>query len=186
MPSERTPARLSVDFTGVSIGGGGRSAHVPEGDYLAQVTAIIEKPVKDDPSRKMLRWTWSLVEPQKFAGKIIYDNTLLENSSLWKLRSLLADLMGGEEKVPAKKLDVPLGTIVSKKMKIGLTLEDHEYNNKLSSQVAATFPKAQWAERQATASSEDIEDDEDEETTKEAATSSDDDEDLEEIDVDDI
>lgn len=189
MPKESTPAKLSLDFSGVEIRKGAVSDHVPEGDYLAQVDAIVKTHVKDDATRGMLRWTFSIVEPAKYKGKKIVHNTLLEATNLWSLRSLLADLLGGEEKVPQKKLDIPLGVIVSKHLRIGITAEDNEYNNKIRSQVGATFPKADWAERQATATSDDIdedEEDEDEEDTKSAATSSDDDEDLEEIDVDDI
>lgn len=180
-------SKITIDFTGVEIRRGGSSDHVPEGDYLAHVERIENTTVKNDPSRKMLKWLFILDEPVKFKGKKVYHNTLLESENLWSLRSLLVDLMG-EDRIPASKLNIPLDVIQSKKLKVGLTLEDNEYNNKIKSQINSTFPKAQWAERQASATSDDIDEDDAEspDTVTEATTSSTDDEDMDEIDVDDI
>lgn len=189
MPSERTPEKITVDFSGIEIRRGARSDKIPEGDYLVAVESIVEKGVKGDSSRRLLRWHFKVVEPAKLKGKNIVNNTLLEKDNLWALRSLLVDLLGGEDKVPASKLAVPIGKIVKAHMKVGITVVDDEYNNKPTSKVVGTFPKAEWEERKATATSEDIDDDdeeEDEDDAKEAVTSSDDDEDMDEIDVDDV
>jgi hypothetical protein len=55
----------------------------------------------------------------------------------------------------------------------------------MSSQIAGTFPAAEWEERKATAGGDDIDEDAEDEV-KAKATSSEDDEDLDEIDVDDV
>lgn len=190
MPNERQPAKITVDFTGVEVRKGGRTDHIPEGDYLVQVMKVIERGKKGDETVRMLNWHFQVVEPAKFRGKNLYNNTLLAKENLWALRSLLVDLLGGEDKVPASKLAIPLETIVAKKMRVGITVVDDEYNNKPTSKIVGTFPKTEWEDRKGTATSEDIADDDDEETSagdpKEAAVSSDDDEDMDEIDVDDI
>jgi hypothetical protein len=190
MPADRTPAKLSVDFSGVEVRKGGRTDHIPEGDYLVQVMKVVERGKKADPTVRMLNWHFQVVEPAKFKGKNIFNNTLLAKENLWALRSLLVDLLGGEDKVPASKVSIPLETITAKKMRVGITVVDDEYNNKPTSKIVGTFPKAEWEERKTTATSDDIEDDdEDEEDTsdpKEAATASDDDEDMDEIDIEDI
>lgn len=187
MPAEKTPSKISVDFTGVEIRKGARSDYVPEGDYLMEVENVVSTHVKDDPSRKMLRWSLRVVEPTKYKGKRIINNTLLEQDNLWALRAFLADLLGGEERVPQSKLDIPLGKIVEKHMKVGVSLVDGEYKGKPKSEYAGSFPKADWAERQSEVSGDDIDEDDDtEEDVKSKSTESDDDEDMDEIDVDDI
>lgn len=187
MPAESRPSKITVDFTGVEVRKGARSDKLPEGDYLWQVDDVVKTHVKDDPSRPMLRWTMSVVEPTKYKGKKNTFTTMLEEANLWALRSFLVDLLGGEDKVPQSKLDIPLATIRQKHPKVGGSLVDDEYKNKPTSKWAGSFPKADWAERKAAMAGDDIdEDDEDEESVKSAATSSDDDEDMDEIDVDDI
>lgn len=188
MPQANSPAKLSVDFTGVSVGGGGSSDRVPEGDYLAEVHDYRVGPTKKDPSIDMITWTLKIVEPAKYAGKTIISRNVLSKESLWSLRAFLVSMLG-EDKIPASSLSVPLAAIKAKRKKVGLTLIDDEpYNNKIKSKIADTFPVSDWADRQSTASGDDIDDDDEDAPAAKAAdvTASDDDEDLDEIDVDDI
>lgn len=202
-PQGKTPAKLTVDFTGVEVGGQ-RGAHVPEGDYLSKVTGVTHQHKKDDETKFNLNWKLEIVEPTKFAGKVIYYRTALGKESLWSLRSFLVDMLG-EDKVPKKVVDLPLALIVKKQPKVGITLVDDDYNpDRLKSKVVGTFSKSDWeslspdAEEAEDEEAEDEEEEEEEEeeeaptpkkkakTPKAAVTESDDDEDMEEIDMDDL
>lgn len=188
MPAPNRPKVISVDFTDVTISGGGlRSDHIPEGDYLARVVDCQEFEVKDQKGVKRLVWSLEIVEPTKYAGKKVLNSTTLKKESLWALRAFLANMIG-EERVPQSILKIPIEKIVTAKKQVGVTVEDDDYNpNKLKSKVTDTFPKSEWESRSQTASGDDIEEEEeDEEEVKEKATSSDDDEDMDDIDVEDI
>lgn len=176
-----TPASLSVDFSGAEIRRGGGGDLIPEGDYLFQVTGVTLETKKDDAARHYLRWKNSVVEPTAYAGKIVYNNTSLVPENLWQLRTFLVDLLG-EKNVPQKALNLPLAKIVAAKPKFGATVADGEpYNNKVKSEIKATFSKADWAELHSTAS-----DDDDEPADASGVTEAADGEDMDEIDVDDI
>jgi hypothetical protein len=88
--------------------------------------------------------------------------------------------------VPQKALDIPIGKIVAAKKRVGATVEDDEYNNKLKSKIVGTFSEADWKSRGATIGVTPDEISGEEEDVKEALAASDDDEDMDEIDLDDI
>ena len=165
-----TPKKISVDFTGIERGGGGRNPRVPEGDYLMQVIDCEYRSKKDDPSKKSLRWKLKYLEGNaKAIGKTHLHTTGLSKEALWSLRGFLMDLLG-EDQVPQSSVDIPIAAIVAKKPKIGVTMEDDDYNDKPTSKVSATFPKSDWADLKAAATADDDEDeeeDEDEDTEEE-------------------
>lgn len=167
-----TPKKLSIDFTGIDRGGGGKNPRVPEGDYLVQVLDCEYRSKKDDPSKKSLRWKLKYVEGNaKAIGKVHRHTTGLSKEALWSLRGFLIDLLG-EDKVPQSAVDVPIQKIVNAKPKIGVTMVDDDYDGAETSKVSATFPKADWAALKAAAEASDDdedeeEDDEDEEDVEE-------------------
>lgn len=173
MPMGRAPAKLTVDFSGVEVRQG--SVHLPEGDYLMEVAGCELRSKKDDESRKYLLWALRVVEPESAKGKTIYHRTSLVKESLWSLRKFLVDLLG-EDKVPQKALDLPLAKIVAAKPRLGVTLQDDEYEGKLKSEVAATFSKNEFQQDRSTLDSTDEADENDEAET----------EDTDEIDLDDL
>ena len=199
VPASKTPAKLSVDFSGVEIRRGGSSIHIPEGDYLLRAIGCERKPKKDDPSRFYLNWKCEVAEGTHKGKGPIYHITTLDPEKLWGLRTFLVDLLGGEEKVPQKAVDIPLAKIVAAKPRFGATLVDDEYDGKVKSKIAATFSYTDWKTMSATAEPESEDEDEDGEEevrvpTKSskakaaaaAATESEENEDMEEIDVDDL
>jgi hypothetical protein len=201
LPKATTPAKISVDFTGVEIRKGGSGAHVPEGDYLLKVVGCERRPKKDDPSRFYLSWKLEIVRPTSYKGKIIYHRTSLSEESLWALRGFLTDLLG-EKNVPQSKVDVPIKTIVDRQVQIGATLVDGEpYNGKVKSEIAATFSRRDYNETEVAddEESEELEEEEEEEettapkktvtktaTTKKAAPVEEEEEEEEEIDLEDL
>lgn len=177
VPRNNTPSTLSVDFSGAEVRRGGGGDIVPEGDYLMQITGVTLETKKDDPSRHYLRWKTQVVEPKSLVGKTIYHNTSLVKENLWQLRTFLVDVLG-EDKVPQSSVNLPLAKIVAAKPKFGATLADGEpYNNKVKSEIKATYNKSEWKATQS---------DDDDDTAPDEATTSDDGEDMDEIDVDDI
>lgn len=185
------PAKLTVDFSNVGDRTeGGRSAHVPEGDYLlAAVGYEIRK--KKEENSQYISWKLSIVKPEKYKNAgTIYHITSLKEESLWSLRNFLDDL---GIKVPKSTVGVPLKAIVDAKRIIGATLEDDEYNNKVKSKIVATFKKAEYEETEE--ASDETEEDEVEEAptpiSKKAKANpepveEDEDEDLEELELDDL
>jgi len=178
MPSQM-PSKLSVDFSNVADRkeGGGRSAHVPEGDYVVQVVGCELKKKKEDDG-KYLNWRLQIVKPEKYKNAgIIYFVTSLKDEALWNLRNFLEDL---GYTVPKKAIDVPIQKIVEGKKTVGVTLADDEYNEKVKSKVAATF-KASAYEETAEAASDD-----EEEADESTADEDTEDDELEEIDTEDL
>ena len=178
MPSQM-PAKLSVDFSNVADRkeGGGRSAHVPEGDYVVQVVGCELKKKKDDEGSKYLNWRLQIVKPEKYKNAgIIYFVTSLKEEALWNLRNFLEDV---GYTIPKKAVDIPIAKIVEAKKLLGVTLMDDEYNDKVKSKVSATFKASAYEETPEAA-------DETEAEEEASSTADDEDEELEEIDVDDL
>lgn len=183
-----TPAKLSVNFSGVEIKKGGD--YVPPNDYLTRVISANVKPNKDG-SGEHLVWGLQVVEPAAYKGKKLNYRTTLKQEGLWKLRSFLVDILG-EDKVPAKAVDIPLAKIVAAKPSVGISTEDGEYKGRKTTEISGTFSKADWAALSAKAeeASDDTDDDEEvaTETTKATGAASDDaeGEDMDELELDDL
>jgi len=170
-----TPTKLTVDFSNVADRReGGRSAHVPEGDYLLKIAGVELKSKKDDESSKYLNWKFSIEAPSQFKNAgFVYTVTSLKPENLWSLRNLLEDL---GITVPKKAVGLPLAEIAKSGRVMGATLEDDEYNGKVKSKIAATFKKDQYDATGAPTATED----------EEETSDSDDEEETEELDIDDI
>jgi len=80
----RKRADITVDFTGVEGGGGGRL--VPEGEHVLEVVEVVEKMSRDD--NPYLGWKWK-VHSGDYKGSVVYDNTSLQPQALWRLKGLL-------------------------------------------------------------------------------------------------
>jgi hypothetical protein len=169
-----TPAKLTVDFTGVEVRQ--QSFHFPEGDYLMKVKNVTVGDTKDG-SKKQVTWTLACSQPAKYTGKTVFYRNTLTRESLWALRKFLVDLLG-EDKVPAKSVDIPLAAIVAKGPEVGVTLTDDEYNGKIRSKVDATFPASEYVEAQEGLDPDSEESEETESDGEEAET--------DEIDLDDL
>lgn len=183
MPApSKVPAKITVDFSKVEDRReGGAAVHVPPGDYLVQVIGCEQKTKQDDPSSKYLNWRLKIIKPEQYAKKpgVIYFVTSLKPEALWNLRNFLEDL---GLKVPKSSVGVPIAQIIEKKMVIGVTLDDDEYNEKIKSKVQATFKKADY-EDTGTVTTDSSDDDTEEETGEERESE---DEEMEELDVDDL
>lgn len=108
-------------------GGGGRNPRIPAGDYVAKIVSAKQK--ESESGNQMIVWKFKIVEG-KYKGKEMTGRTVLTPKSLWVLRNLL-EALGAE--VPEKKTKVKYTKYIGEK--IGISVEDGEYNNKPTSEV---------------------------------------------------
>lgn len=173
-----------VDFSDTESRGGkkgGRSAHLPEGDYTAKVKSAEfgHSSEKETPGIMMV---WAITGPNSAKGKTIRDSLWLTDKSLWRVRQTL-EALGLQ--VPSKKVKVNPKSMVGKEAAI--TLEDEEYEGKVRSRVVDCFSLSEYEELD-TSADEDLDEDEDEEDedAEDDEDEADEDEDEVEVDLDEL
>jgi hypothetical protein len=150
-----------LDFTNVKEGGSFNKRHQAPGDYKAKVTKVADEKSKKDGVKM---WLFTIE-----VGSGTYPLYCKhEENQLWKIRNLF---VAAGINVPKKRVNVDPNKVVGKT--IAVTLEDDEYEGKMQSTVAATFPVS---ELEAT----EDEGDDDEDDTEEDTPSADDDDDEDE------
>lgn len=152
-----TASAKNVDFTNTKDAGEFNPKRQKAGDYQGRVTKVVDSPSKKD---NVFQWCFTV---KVGSGTYPYYCKLQENQ-LWKLRNLF---VAAGIQVPKKKMKVDPNRVVGKT--IGVTLEDDEYNDKLKSSIAATFPASELSDDVVDEDDEDL-DDEDEEEEEEEPT----------------
>jgi len=172
---------MKIDFSGVDKEirkGGGRSKHIPEGDYLARIEDVESRKSERSGSR-YLNWRFKITQGE-YKGTTLYGMTSLKESALWNLRNLINAATG--KNVAGRSANFDPNNLIGKV--VGISVEDNEYgegeNKKITSRVNTTFPPEELEAE----SDEDEDEDEDEE--EEEDDEDEDDEDLEDVEVDDI
>lgn len=118
----------ALDFSNVKERGPVNPVHQEEGDYKGRV-----KSVSDIQMGSEKRDAWMFIVE---VGKGTYPIRCgFNENELWKIRNLF---VGCGIAVPKKRVKVDPSRVVGKD--VGVTLEDHEYDGKMSSQISATFP----------------------------------------------
>lgn len=118
---------ITVDFTGIEAGGGGRL--IPEGECVLEVVSIEEKLSRND--NPYLAWKWK-VPSGDYKGATVYDNTSLQPQALWRLKGLL-EAMGVD--VGAGKQGLNFGELTGKTCKVEIAHE--EYQGKKKSRISS-------------------------------------------------
>lgn len=118
----------ALDFSNVKERSNVSPTHRPEGDYLGTVVSVED--IKMGPEK---RDAWLFIF-KVGAGTYAYRCGFNENE-LWKIRNLF---VAAGVAVPKKRQAIDPNKPVGKK--IGLTLQDHEYEGKMSSEVSSVFP----------------------------------------------
>ena len=146
--------KRSLDFTDVKDGSNFSTKRIPEGDYAGKVVKVEDKDSKND--NPMWVFTIEVVHEGRKGTYPVY--CLLEAKHLWKVRALFAacGLV-----LPKKRLAIDPNKIVGRKL--GITMEDDEYEGKVRSKISATIPLSEVISPDAT----DAEDDEDEDDEEE-------------------
>jgi hypothetical protein len=149
-------------------GGGGKNPRIPAGDYVAKIVSAKQK--ESESGNQMIVWKFKILEG-KYKGKEMTGRTVLTPKSLWVLRNLL-EALGAE--VPEKKTKVKYTKYIGEK--IGISVEDGEYNNKPTSEVNDFLdPEMVGAE-----------DDDEDEDVDDDDLDDDDDDDEDEVDLDEM
>lgn len=140
----------NVDFSSVKDGGTFNKRRIPGGDYLATVTKVEDAQAKDDT----FQYLFTIKIDSRPSSVFPYYCKLQENQ-LWKLRNLM---IAAGLTVPKKKVKVDPNRVVGRK--IGVTVEDDEYEGKEQSTIAAVFPAAELSDGGTFVASDDDDDDE--------------------------
>jgi hypothetical protein len=123
------PAKArKLDFTKVKDRGQFNPKHMPEGDYRAVVVDVHDAKA-NDTNRPM--WVYTI---RAAGGTYPYRVMLSGDNVLWKVK-LLFEACGF--KIPKRLIDTDPNKVVNKKL--GVSLIDHEYQGKLSSEIAQVF-----------------------------------------------
>lgn len=121
----------ALDFSNVKDGGTFNKKHQAPGDYPATVVKVADAKSKKDDA---LMWLFTI----KVGTGLYPYYCKLEENQLWKIRNLFT---AAGMNVPKKRVNVDPNKVVGKK--IGVTLEDEEYEGKMQSNVTATFPTSE-------------------------------------------
>ena len=121
----------ALDFSNVKDRSAISPTHRPEGDYLGRVISVDDITMG---SEKRDAWLFIV---KISAGTYAYRCGFNDNE-LWKIRNLF---VAAGVPVPKKRQTIDPTRVVNKD--VGVTLQDHEYEDKLSSEIAAVFPPSE-------------------------------------------
>ena len=110
-------------------GGGGRNPRLPEGDYKAKIISAEKKESKNS-GNTYIKYGFQILEG-KHKGKKLSGNATITPKALFWLRNML-EALGVE--VPERAVNLKYKKYVGSK--IGITLEDDEYEGKIKSEVS--------------------------------------------------
>jgi hypothetical protein len=162
MATESKPAVAKVlDFTNVKDRGEFNPKHKPAGDYLG----VIAKVADQASAAGNNQWIFTITLPDDATAAYRYNCLYDNENQLWKIRNLC---VAAGIQVPKKKVKLDPNKLVGKK--IGISLEDDEYEGKLKSVIEAVFPESELEQDETTGS----------------ATADVDDEDLDEVEIDEL
>lgn len=131
-----------LDFRGVADRRPFRTKHIPEGDYRAKIVQVDDH--ESESGNQGWRWTIALIEGPGKGAKYPYYTMVADGrgeilkDQLWKVRNLLT---ATGLKVPKKLLKVDPNKAVDRTL--GVTMEDNEYEGRMSSVIADTIPEGE-------------------------------------------
>lgn len=125
------PTAKVIDFGGVKERGNFNTKHIEDGDYAAKVTKVDFTEAKDGEDM----WVFHVVLDDHPRATYPYYCKLVDNQ-LWKLKNLFE---AAGINVGARKVKVDPTKLVGKR--IGVAMEDDEYEGRLKSVIAEVFPE---------------------------------------------
>jgi len=121
----------ALDFSNVKDRAAISPSHRPEGDYPGKVISVQD--IKMGPEKRDA-WLYII---KVGVGTYAYRCGFNDNE-LWKIRNLF---VAAGVPVPKKRQTIDPNKPVNHD--VGVTLQDHEYEDKLSSEIAAVFPPSE-------------------------------------------
>lgn len=128
---------VNLDFSGVKDRGAFNPKQVAEGDYAAVITKVEDAEAKGDGGA-MYVFTIKL---DKFSQASYPYRCKIQENQLWKLRNIA---VAAGLNVPKKRMKFDPNKVVGKR--VGVTMEDDEYEGKMKSEVSAVFPLSELAD----------------------------------------
>ena len=119
-----------IDFSNVKERGNFNTKHIEEGDYVAKITKVESTTAKDDENM----WVFTFVLDEHPRAAYPYYCKLVENQ-FWKVKALF-DAVG--IRVGQRKVKVDPNKLIGKK--VGVAMEDDEYEGRLKSIIGEVFP----------------------------------------------
>lgn len=119
---------VRVDMTGVST----TFESLPVGYYQAVVEKCEQKQTKDK-SAWMIKWTFSVTEPEEFIGRKAFTNTVLVQNSLWVLKRLLIAISLGTEETLAEEVEFEEEDTIG--LPCTIVMVPHEFEGKATTQL---------------------------------------------------
>ena len=119
---------VRVDLTGVST----TFESLPVGYYQAVVEKCEEMLTKDK-TKSMLKWTFSITEPDGFIGRKAFTNTVLVQNSLWVLKRLLIAIGLGTEETLDVEIEFEIEDVIG--LPCTIVMVPHEYEGKSTTQL---------------------------------------------------
>lgn len=176
---------VNVDFSGVEQERSKRFKRIPEGDYPAKITKWTKGYKDDDKSNPpYYRWQFQLLEGKHKGTPVSGFITSLKPDALFNLRNLILSATG--KNVAGKSVKFDPDSLIGKK--VGVTVEDDEYEKKVRSRVADVIPISELEEddedEDEDEDDEDEDEDEDEEEEDEEEEDDEDEDELDDVDVD--
>ncbi len=128
--ARKAASKGGADSVSVDLSSAGTSAIVPEGDHRFKVLEVTRK-VGNDSGQPYLVWK---VQATDVSGAAIYENTSLQDQSLFALRGML-EACGYD--IPKSKFNLALGEL--KDLEFGGTVEHEIYDKKPKAKLSAVF-----------------------------------------------
>jgi hypothetical protein len=128
-PRKRTKnLTAKIDMRDVTPGGG--SVRVPEQDYKVRITDV-KKEVNKNSGNTQVILSLTILEPEKYAGKVIRDYLTLTKKAAYRI-GMVFDAVGVKYKQSIMEFN--FGKLLEKEL--GATVYDDEYNKRVKSKVA--------------------------------------------------
>ena len=126
-----------VDLSGVKDRGNFNPKRVESGDWAAKIVKV-----EDGESKKTEEFQYIFTfKLEKFSQYSYPYYCKLTENQLWKLRNLL---IAAGINVPKKKMKLDPNKVVGRR--VGVTMEDDEYEGKMKSVISAVFPASELAD----------------------------------------
>ncbi len=168
---------VSVNLKGIEAGG--KAPRIPEGMYHAKVQSAVAGTAKSS-GNPLILWKFEITEGP-MTGKVIWDRTILIDTSLWTFRRTLEAI---RVKIKDSTMDIPLDRLAGRTCGIEV-VDGDEYNGKIKSEINDVFREELLEERDSEEEEVDEpEDDLDEEVEEGEEESTDEDDD--DVDLDDL
>lgn len=150
-------SKKKVDFRGIKDRSPFRPKHLPEGEY----TAVVKDAEDHESESGNTGWVFTLAitNGRGRGAKYPYYCMVNKKNQLWKLRNLLT---AAGLNVPKKLVNVDPNKAVGKK--VGIVLEDDEYEGRTRSAIQDVIPLSELNDPEA----EDFEPEDDEEVEAES------------------